>query len=50
MRMRHLTTTMPVMTGESDEQEDDDNDGLVDEQGGMSAEELASLEESMKPI
>ena len=37
-------------SGESDEQEDDDDDSLVDERGGMSAEELASLEESMKPI
>jgi len=37
-------------SGESDEHEDDDDDGLVDERGGMSAEELASLEESVKPI
>jgi hypothetical protein len=34
----------------SDEHEDDDDDGLVDERDGMSKEELASLEESVKPI
>ena len=37
-------------SGESDDYEDDDDDGLVDERGGMSEEELASLEESVKPI
>ena len=37
-------------SGESDEHEDDDDDGLVDERGEMSEEELASLEESVKPI
>jgi len=36
-------------SGESDD-DDDDDDGLVDERGGMSEEELASLEESVKPI
>ena len=35
-------------SGESDEH--GDNDGLVDERGGMLEEELASLEESVKPI
>lgn len=34
----------------SDEDEDDNDDGLVDEHDGMSEEELASLEESVKPI
>ena len=34
----------------SDEDEDDNDDGLVDERDGMSEEELASLEESVKPI
>jgi hypothetical protein len=34
----------------SDEHKDDDDDGLVDEHDGMSKEELASLEESVKPI
>ena len=34
----------------SDDHEDDDDDGLVDERDGMSEEELASLEESVKPI
>ena len=37
-------------SGESDEHEDDDDDGLVDKWGGMLEEELASLEESVKPI
>jgi len=40
-------------SGESDDHDDNDNndnDGLVDEQGGMSEEELASLEESVKLI
>jgi len=34
----------------SDEHEDDDDDGLVDERDGMSEEELASLEDDVKPI
>jgi hypothetical protein len=34
----------------SDEHEDDDDEDLVDERDGMSEEELASLEESVKPI
>ena len=37
-------------SGESDEHEDNDDDGLVDKRGGMLEEELASLEESVKPI
>lgn len=36
--------------GGSDGDEDDDDDGLVDERGEMSEEELANLEESVKPI
>jgi Ran GTPase-activating protein (RanGAP) involved in mRNA processing and transport len=37
-------------TGENDEHEDDDNDGLVDVRGRMSKEELAGLEKSVKPF
>ena len=35
---------------EDDDVVDDDEDGLPDERDGMSAEELASLEASVKPI
>jgi Ran GTPase-activating protein (RanGAP) involved in mRNA processing and transport len=36
--------------GERDEHEDDDDDGLVDERDGMSNDEVASLEKSVKPF
>jgi Ran GTPase-activating protein (RanGAP) involved in mRNA processing and transport len=36
--------------GESDEHEDDDDDGLVNERDEMSEEEVTGLEKTVKPI